>query len=157
MAVVIKNLSNKSERKEYVFSDLNLDLIETKRSTNIRNAEVNSGNDLQIATDESAIANSIRNILLQRRFLNPSFGADLRRYIGQPLTEMGARSLGDLIDRNLNLFEPRIVVEKILVAPDYDNFQYAIVIIYKYRNFIKDSVLINGAFNISDGNLYFIK
>jgi phage baseplate assembly protein W len=157
MLLTFKNISNKKNNGKYFFTDLHLDFKETQRSINNRDDDVVSGNDLQIDTDEAAIANSIRNILLQRRFLNPSFGANLRKYIGQPLSEMSAKSLGDIIDRNLNIYEPRITVEKIFVAPDYDNFKYGIAIIYKFKNFINNTIILNGFFNVRDGDLYFIK
>ncbi len=158
MAIVVKNLSNKTMQRKYSFTDLHLDFKETQKSENIRNNDVVAGNDLLIDADELAIQNSIRNILLQKRYLNPGFGANLRAYIGQPLSDMGARSLGETIERNLNLYEPRITVDKILVAPDYDKFQYAIVIIYRFKNFITNTVLVNGIFDASGkGDFYFIK
>lgn len=157
MALTINTLSNRSDKKSATFVDLYLDLQETKQSTNSRNSDVITGNDIVVATDEEAIKNSIRNILLQRRYLIPSFGANLRSYIGQPLTEMGAFSLGQIIDRNLGIYEPRIKVEKILVSPDYDKFEYSIIIIYTFRNFKTDVVMVNAGFAVGDGNLYFIK
>lgn len=157
MSIVIRGLSNKTIEKPYTFSDLHLDFEETKKSTDNRSSDVVSGNDLLIDTDQEAIKNSIRNILLQRRYLNPGFGANLRGYIGLSLSEMGARSIGEVIDKNLNLYEPRITVEKILVAPDYDNFTYAIVIIYRFKNFINNKVLLNGVFDSGRGDFYFIK
>jgi phage baseplate assembly protein W len=157
MAITISNLSSKSDTKSYIFADIHLDLEESKRSTNSRNGDVVAGNDIIVDKDQEAIKNSIRNILLQRRFLNPSFGANIKSYIGQPLTEMGAYSLGNIIDRNLNLFEPRIKVEKILVAPDYDKFEYAIVIIYTFRNFKSDVIVLNAGFSVGRGDFYFIK
>lgn len=157
MSVVIKGLSNKTSTKPYTFSDIYLDFEETQKSTDNRSSNVTTGNDLLIATDQEAIKNSVRNILLQRRYLNPGFGANLRGYIGLSLSEMGAKSIGDIIDRNLNLYEPRITVDKILVAPDYDRFTYAIVIIYRFKNFINDRILLNGEFNAGSGDFYFIK
>ncbi len=157
MAIVIKNLSNKTPQRKYSFVDLHLDLQEAERSENNRNSDVASGNDILTDVDENAIQNSIRNILLQKRYLNPGFGANLKAYIGQPLSELGARSLGETIERNINLYEPRITVDKILVAPNYDKFEYTVVIAYRFKNFITNRVIVSGIFNTGKGDFYFIK
>ena len=155
--ITIKNLSTISaSTKNKTFIDLHLDLQEAKVSTNSRNADVVSGNDIIVDTDEEAIRNSIRNILLQRRYLIPGFGANLKKYIGQPLSEMGALSLGNLIDRNLNLYERRIKVQKILVSPLYDTFTYQIVIIYTFNNFKTNNTILNASFNVGNGDLAFL-
>jgi hypothetical protein len=143
VAITISNLSNKKGNNAYTFSDLHLDLAESKRSLNTRNAQVANGPDILADHDEQAIKNEIINLFTQIRYTNPQFGINLRQYIGQPLSDFGARSLGEDIDRVMNLFLTRARVKKILVAPDYNTDSYVIALILELPNFNKN-VMLNG-------------
>lgn len=153
--IIINNLSNKNKSKGYIFSDLNLFVETTQKSTSVNNNNIVIGNDIVIDVDESAIKNSIRNILLQKRYTFPSFGANLKSFVGQPLSEMAAISLGEVIEKNITLYEPRVKLQKILVAPDYDNFLYFIVIIITLPNFKNQSLSLQSIFT-NDGDFQFI-
>lgn len=146
MAITISNLSNKKGNNSYTFSDLHLDLEESKRSLNTRNSQVANGPDILADHDEQAIKNEIINLFTQIRYTNPQFGINLRQYIGQPLSDFGARSLGEDIDRVMNLFLIRARVKKILVAPDYNTDSYVIALILELPNFNK-SIMLNGKLN----------
>ncbi len=144
MAITIGNLSTKKGGSTFV--DLHLDLQMAKKSNNVLNNNVVAGNDVIVDTDEAAIKNSIINGLTQRRYTNPLFGVNVRRLIGQPLSDMGARALGDSIERWITTFEPRVKVIQILVAPDYDNYLYRVVLILFLNNLNKQTML-NGTLN----------
>ena len=145
--IVINNLTNKINQNTYTFSDINLDFALKQVSNNRRNNDVVIGNDLIADVDERAILNSVENLLTQKRYLTPSFGVNLKAFIGQPLSDMGATAIGNAIDKCIKLYEPRITVQKILVAPDYENFLYQIAIIILMTNLNNKQVVINTSFN----------
>lgn len=154
MAITISNLTNKKGGNSYTFADLHLDLEEAKASLNNRNSGVVNGGDIIADTDEQTIKNQIRNLFGQQRYTNPLFGINVRKFIGQPLTELGARSLGQLIDKQLNLFVPTVKVNQIVVAPNYDTKAYEVLLILNLPNF-GTSVMLRGSLN-SNGSFDFI-
>lgn len=129
----ITNLSN-TKTKGYVFADLDLSFQEKKVSGNNRNSEIAPGNDLVIDYDEDAIKNSIRNLLVQRRYLSNA-GTNLKQYIGEQTSSMNAIALGESIERSLALYEPRIKVQKIFVGTSPDESAYFITMAVKLLNF----------------------
>ena len=145
--ITISNLSSKKSGKNYTYSDLDLNFEEKKVSSNIRNNNIVSGNDLVISTDIEAIKNSIRNILFQKRHLVPTVGVNLKKYIGQPISEMRAQSIGDDIERGITLFEPRVKVEKIVVRYNIDQMTYFIELRLKLVNFLESLTILSAAFN----------
>jgi phage baseplate assembly protein W len=145
--ITISNLSSKKSGKSYTYSDLDLNFEEKKVSSNTRNDNIVAGNDLVVSTDIEAIKNSIRNILFQKRHLVPTVGVNLKKYIGQPISEMRAQSIGDDIERGITLFEPRVKVEKILVRYNIDQSTYFIELRLKLVNFSESLTILNAAFS----------
>lgn len=153
--IKITNLSNKKNNRNYSFSDFHLDMEEKKVSSNKVNSSVAAGNDIVADYDEKAIINSITNILLQRRYLTPSFNINLPKYIGKPITDMAALSLGQDIEKGLALFERRVKVKKILVLPDKDNNLYKIYLLIEMPNFSNRVMTLEGLLD-NVGRLSFI-
>jgi phage baseplate assembly protein W len=149
--IVISNLSNKKTGKNYVYSDLLLDLTEQTVSVNKQNNKINKGNDIVLSTDENAIKNSVVNLIFQKRYLTPNLNIDIRRFIGQPITEGNSQILGNTILQGLILYEPRITVNKVLVGPVPDNYSYNISIIYTLNNFPKNIQSIDGILDSGRG------
>jgi phage baseplate assembly protein W len=156
MAINIKNLSNKTNGKTYSFSDLHLDLKEKQVSSNNKNSDIVSGNDILMDVDEQAIINSITNIMLQKRYLNGNFNVGLKKYIGKPITDMSGMALGGDIERAIKLFEPRVKIEKITIFPNVDKNYYRIHLSVIMANFSQKPIILNGTFE-SGGNLKFEK
>ena len=129
----ITNLSSTKNGKGFIFSDLNLNFEEKKVSGNFRNGDVAPGNDLVIDYDVDAIKNSIRNLLFQKRYLT-NVSANLKMFIGQPMSEMNAIALGENIERAITLFEPRVKIEKIYVIPNIERFTYYIYMAVRILN-----------------------
>ncbi len=153
--IIINNLSNKNKTKGYIFSDLNFSLENVQKSTSVNNNNIVIGNDIVIDMDESAVRNSIKNLLLQKRYTFPAFGVNLRSYVGGPLSEMGAISLGEAIEKNITLYEPRVKLEKIYVAPDYDNFLYIVMIIISLPNLGNQQLTLKSIVT-NDGDFRFV-
>ena len=149
--IIISNLSNKKNGNSYSFSDVDLSFNQIKVSNNQKNANVVPGNDVVISVDEQAILNSINNILTQKRYTDPKFNLNLPGFIGQPMTTGNANTLGNAIQKAISLYEPRVTIQNIFVAPDYDNDYYAVAIILLMPNFNNKQLVINSSFT-NNGN-----
>jgi phage baseplate assembly protein W len=112
----------------FTYSDLHLDLQMQQLVTN-ESAKRMQQQDVAADYDLGAIRNSIINIFLTSpgdKLLNPEFGIDLRDYLFLSVSDTVASSIYDNIYNNITRFEPRIVLDKLQVIPDYDNQQYTI-------------------------------
>lgn len=112
----------------YTYADLHLDLELQQLVTN-EAAKNTQQQDIVADYDLGAIRNSIVNLFLTSpgdKILNPEFGMDLRDYLFMPTSESVAGLINDTISRNINVFEPRVVLQRLNVVPDYDNQQYTI-------------------------------
>jgi len=112
----------------FTYSDLHLDLQMQQLVTN-ESAKRMQQQDVAADYDLGAIRNSIINIFLTSpgdKLLNPEFGIDLRDYLFLSVSDTVASSIYDDIYNNITRFEPRIVLDKLRVIPDYDNQQYTI-------------------------------
>ena len=144
MAITIDSLNNsntgltklpsKDNASNSTFADLGLDFeMQTigGKSTSISK----SGKlDLKIDEDYKAISNSIVNIFNTspgQKILNPSFGADLSRYLFSPITPETGQVIGNVILKALEMYEPRVTVENIDIIADIDQQQYTINIYVK--------------------------
>ncbi|HRR48406.1 MAG TPA: GPW/gp25 family protein [Bacteroidales bacterium] len=98
--------------------------------------------DVKRVTEYDAVKNSLRNILQTRkgsRRMLPTFGAQLERYLFEPIDEITAREIGNTILQEISSWDSRIEIININVEADYDNSQYNITVTYSiqgtnYRN-----------------------
>lgn len=153
--IKIGNLTNKKGDNKYIFSDLHLDLQTTKTSSSWTNDNVVEKNDIVADLDLAAIKNSLRNILTQTRYLVPKFGINLKKYIGQPISEIRAQVIGDEIDRGIKIWEPRIDLKQIYVIANVDEYLYNIVIIISLPNFSNKEYVLGGILG-NKGDFQFI-
>ena len=71
---------------------------------------------LQYPTLEASVNQSIRIILLTQpgeQLMRPTFGAGLQRFLHEPGTLVTRRRIRDAIAESLDLWEPRILVDRI--------------------------------------------
>lgn len=153
--ITISNLSNKKNGRTYTYSDFSLDFEEKQVSSNSRNSNVSTGNDIVVLSDVDAIKTAIRNILFQTRHLTPTMDVRLNKYIGLPLTEMRGISIGEDIERAIALFEPRVSVKKIYVGTDYDAMSYYIQLVLDLVSFDQSTIILNARFT-NDGQFDFL-
>lgn len=144
---MIKISSLSKTTKDFSYKDILLDFQESKVSLNSKNNDIVAGNDIVVSTDINAIKNSIVNILTQTRYTNSLMNVNLKKYLGSPATEMTSQSIGNDIDKGLALLEPRIKVNNILIAPDFDQFTYRIVIIYSIKALGLSKEILEGTLN----------
>ena len=90
--------------------------------------------DLFVAIDASAIARSIRNLIMTvpgERPFNPTLGSSVSRLLFDPMDQMTSLNIQNEIEHTINTFEPRVELLGVLVTPNYDENEYDIVIKYK--------------------------
>jgi phage baseplate assembly protein W len=83
--------------------------------------------------DEKAIIDGINNIFSWRRgerILNPEFGINFLEYLYEPINNITAQTIVNDIKLALQLYEPRIVVNKVHVVSNEDKNEYNITIAY---------------------------
>lgn len=123
---------NKLSSKPYTYVDLTLDLepnyvtkerIESNGNKNYR--------DIKVSYDERAIKNSLINIfntIPGQRFLIPLFGSNLVSHLFKPVSVDRGRLIGEEMQRAIELWEPRVEIDRILVAGDPDSHTYNVEI-----------------------------
>ena len=136
MAIKIKSLEPKKGTgtlvsQDSTYRDLALDFsMESLGSATKLFANV-AKKDLDTVTDFKAIDSSITNIFNTapgQKILNPAFGADLKRYLFQPVTEETAKILGEVIVKALGLYEPRVKITTLNIKAIPDDNRYNIEI-----------------------------
>jgi phage baseplate assembly protein W len=89
--------------------------------------------DLIALGNESAIARSIRNLVLTypgERFFNDSLGSKVSRILFENIDEITASVVRDEIENIINNYEPRVDLIEVFVNPDYDNNTFNVTINY---------------------------
>lgn len=128
MAIRLTNLQYSSPGS-HTYKDLKLDIEPENnilprglyRSDNIT--------DIKSSKDEHAIMNSLVNIFNTapgQKLLTPDFGLDLKYYLFEPLSEDIAQNIGETILNGLSRWEPRVIVNRVHIIPDFDQNQYII-------------------------------
>ena len=90
--------------------------------------------DLIALKNENAIARSVRNIVLTtpgEKIFDPYFGSNVNALLFENVDEISAVAIRDEIENSLKNYEPRIVLEEILVDPNYDMNQFEVIISYR--------------------------
>ena len=112
-----------------IYTDLSLDF--SLKSTNSSRKQLfsdNTSTDLQIDQDYRAITNSLLNIFNTapgEKILRPGFGADLRYYLFEPISEKTAQLIGEVIVKAIKLYEPRVTVDEVFIKafPEQNEYQ----------------------------------
>ena len=96
--------------------------------------KVNPLNDDLIALkNESAIARSVRNIVMTvpgERFFQPSFGSGISRVLFSNMDEISASILEDEIRNSIRNYEPRVRLRSLKVQANFDNNAFDTVVTY---------------------------
>ena len=90
--------------------------------------------DLIVATNSSAIARSIRNLIMTvpgERPFNPNLGSGVSRLLFDPMDSMTSLNIKSEIEHTINTFEPRVELLEVQVNPNFDENEYDIVIKFK--------------------------
>lgn len=90
--------------------------------------------DLVSLRNENAIARSVRNLILTipgERPFNPVLGSNVYKLLFENFDSQTAFAIRTQIEICLKNFEPRIAVEKVDVAPDFEAHEFNVTITYK--------------------------
>lgn len=90
-------------------------------------------NDLIAVKNETAIARSIRNLILTQpgeRFFNQNLGSKVSRTLFENMDDLTATVLKDEIENTINNYEPRVDLIGVDVNPNYDNNEFNVTIRY---------------------------
>ena len=91
-------------------------------------------NDLLGIKNETAIARSIRNLVLTQqgeRPFNSILGSRVSGLLFENLDEITGSAIRDEIRTTINNFEPRVNLLEVKVLPDYDGYEYNVTIRYE--------------------------
>jgi phage baseplate assembly protein W len=90
--------------------------------------------DLIALKNESAIARSVRNLVLTQpgeRFFNENLGSKVGRSLFENIDDISASIIRDEITNTINRYEPRVELIDVIISPNYDNNEFNVTINYK--------------------------
>ena len=91
-------------------------------------------NDLIALKNESAIARSVKNIVLTNpgeKFFNENFGSRISESLFENINDISASIIRGEIKSSLKNYEPRVDVKRVNVAPNYDSNEFNVTIVYE--------------------------
>jgi len=89
--------------------------------------------DIITIKNESAIARSIRNLILTNngeKFFNPDLGSGISELLFEPITELTASSIRSRIENTIKVFEPRVRLINVIVEPREEDNEFYVAIRY---------------------------
>lgn len=92
--------------------------------------------DLVTVKDNAAISQGIVNLLLTNkgeRLFQPNLGSGIYGTLFEPLDFGTAGIIRSEIIDTINRYDPRIILSKVIVVPDFDNNGYSIELDYVIR------------------------
>ncbi len=91
-------------------------------------------NDLLAIKNETAIARSVRNLVLTyqgERPFNQILGSKVSRLLFENVNEITASAIKDEIETTINNFEPRVNLLEVRVLPDYNGYEFNVNVRYE--------------------------
>ena len=85
--------------------------------------------DINKLTNEMAIVNSIKNIILTSHYekpFQPDFGSNVRKLLFENLDIITASALEREIEQTISNFETRVRVVSVRAIPDFDNNGFSV-------------------------------
>ena len=117
--------TNNSTRSNNLYSDLNLNFNKNPATKDIAKLK-----------DVEAVKRSVRNLILTNRFerpFHPDIGSDIRALLFENMTPTIQTLLTDRIKDVLDTYEPRAVLNDVIVSGDMDLNQYGVTIKFYVR------------------------
>tara|TARA_B100001113_G_scaffold237312_1_gene195102 strand:+ start:247 stop:648 length:402 start_codon:yes stop_codon:yes gene_type:complete len=90
-------------------------------------------NDLISLKNETAIARSVRNLILTtqgERPFQPVLGSNVNNLLFDNMDKLTAASLKTEIETTIENYEPRVDINDIVVDPNYDNNEFNVTVSY---------------------------
>ena len=82
----------------------------------------------------SAVARSVRNIVMTfpgEKPFNPTFGSKISKSLFENIDNISAVTIKDEIANSIRKFEPRVILDDLIVSPDFDNNSFDVLIVYR--------------------------
>jgi len=121
----------RTQVSDHTYKDIHLDIKISEKIPDSGLYRESQPVDILESLDVSAIKNSISNIFNTspgEKLLNPEFGADLSRYLFNPMTKDTAENIGESTRLAIETFETRVTIDKIQVIMNRDAHEYIITI-----------------------------
>ena len=93
--------------------------------------------DINKVIGENAVIASLRNLLLTAQFerpFQPYLGGNIKALLFEPLDVITAKNLEVQIKTTIDNFEPRVIVQSVLVKPDFDNNGFIVNLTFRLVN-----------------------
>jgi len=90
--------------------------------------------DIIALKNESAIARSIRNLVLTQpgeRFFNQNLGSEVGSSLFENVDGISASIIREQIENTINNYEPRVNLTDVIVQPNYDSGEFNVTIQYR--------------------------
>jgi phage baseplate assembly protein W len=90
-------------------------------------------NDIAVITNETAIARSVRNLVLTNRgerFFQRNLGSKVSKLLFETLDESTSDLIKSEIRETIENYEPRVILTDVNVIPDYANNAFNVTIFY---------------------------
>ncbi len=94
-------------------------------------------NDVALSYDEQAVIRSVRNLLLTNfyeRLFQPTLGSNIDTLLFEPITVLTAGLIKAEIRNVINNFEPRVVIQDIVVEPSPDKNAFKVTLTFLIGN-----------------------
>ena len=91
-------------------------------------------NDVIALKNASAVARSVRNIVMTfpgEKPFNPTFGSKISKSLFENIDNISAVTIKDEIANSIRKFEPRVILDDLIVSPDFDNNSFDVLIVYR--------------------------
>lgn len=112
--------------KDIKFSDFNISFL----------PHPNTG-DITRLTNEESVKRAVKNLVLtgyNERPFSPRKGCGIYHMLFELISPTTANGIEEHIRAVLNNWEPRVIVQDVIVYPDYDNNGYQVTITYEIVN-----------------------
>lgn len=93
--------------------------------------------DISKKLNENAITQSVRNLLLTGHYerpFKPDLGSNLRKFLFEPIDNVTTVLIQDAIWYTLKNYEPRIEIQEVVAAPNYEQNRYDVTMSFFIKN-----------------------
>lgn len=100
--------------------------------------------DISLSYDTQAVIRSIRNILLTRRYekvFNPAFGSNVDSLLFENISSVTASALESEISVAIKNYEPRAILDSVVVEPFPDKNAYSVTLTFYLENATQPTVV----------------
>jgi phage baseplate assembly protein W len=100
--------------------------------------------DVALSYDQQAVTRSIRNLLMTNHYerpFNPDLGSSVNALLFEPINSITASQLESTITTTINNYEPRAILQKVIVTPDSARNTYKVTIVFFLENATQTTTL----------------